>query len=52
MITLRGYIKGLMKRRAVRKGLKKRKKILSQKANEKNSSLEKNIGYNLNDKSH
>lgn len=51
MITLRGYIKGLMKRRAVRRGLKKRKKILSQKAIEQFASLEKSIGYIFNDKS-
>ena len=50
MITLRGYIKSLMKRRAVRKGLKKRRKILSQKAIEQFSGLEKNIGYIFNDK--
>ena len=51
MITLRGYIKRLMKRRAVRKGIKRRKKILSKKAIEQFAALEKSIGYIFNDKS-
>ena len=51
MITLRGYIKRLMKRRAVRKGIKRRKKILSKKAIEQVAALEKSIGYIFNDKS-
>lgn len=51
MITLKAYIKGLMKRRALVKRKKTRKKILSKRSLEQFSELEKRIGYVFKDKS-
>lgn len=50
MITLKGYIKGLMKRRALAKRKKTRKKIISKRAIEQFGELEKKIGYTFKDK--
>ncbi len=50
MITLRGYIKGLMKRRAVEKRKAQRRQILSKRAIEQFGALEKKIGYEFRDK--
>ena len=51
MITLRGYIKGLMKRRALKKRIKVRKRILSKRAQEQFGILDAKIGYVFADKS-
>lgn len=50
MITLRGYIKGLMKKRAMKKRIQVRKQILSKRAIEQFGALETKIGYTFKDK--
>ena len=50
MITLKGYIKGLMKRRVLAKRKNTRKKMLSKRSLEQFGELEKRIGYIFKDK--
>ena len=50
MLTLRAYIKLMMKRRAVNKRQQVRKLVLSKRAREQFGALEKKIGYSFKDK--